>query len=105
MEVFESLGSIAFDVVKIAFAVGLIIFVLKKILPPKAIKHLEDNPFVVNIIVLLLSMGLPFLGAWLNAMTFKSKEMVEYAWIGFYSAGINTFGFETAKNILKKIRS
>lgn len=97
---FHPLAQLAIDVAGIAFVVGVLFFLLKKVLPPKAREWLfEGRPWLVNIGVILLSVGVAFVGAWLNFYVFKARTNVEIAWKGLYSAAVCTLGYEFTKNL------
>ena len=100
---FENLSIMLIDVSKVAFVVGLSIYIIRKALPEIYLSWLEDRPYVVNIFVILSSVGLSFLGNWLNLMTFQPREVVELIWFGLFSAGMNTLGYEFIKNAVKEI--
>ena len=97
---FQPLGALLVDTVGIAFAVGLLIFLLRKSLPPEARQwYFEAHVWLVNVTVVVFSVGLSFLGAWLNLQAFQPRASVELVWRGLFSAGVNTWGYEWVKNL------
>ena len=100
---YEKLSIVLLDTAKIAFVVGLLVYLIRKMLPDDYWLWLMDRPFIVNIFVILASVGLSFLGGWLNLLTFQAREIVEYIYFGLFSAGISTLGYEFQKNWRKEI--
>jgi len=100
---FEKLSIMLLDTAKIAFVVGLLVYLIRKMLPDKYWLWLLDRPFIVNIFVILSSVGLSFLGGWLNLLIFQPREIVEYIYFGLFSAGTNSLGYEFIKNWNKEI--
>jgi len=100
---YQSLAIMLIDSGKIAVVIGLLYYLIRKMLPIKYLEWIDERPFAVNIFIIFGSVGLSFLGAWLNAFIFKAKEMVEYIWFGLSSAGINCLGYEFIKNFAKEI--
>lgn len=100
---YQPLGELLLDVGGIAFAVGLLFFVVKLAMPPQAKMWLyDDRPWLVNALVIVISIGAANLGAWLNWEAFEARSVVEYIWKGLYSAGVSTFGYEWLKNLGRK---
>lgn len=96
---FKQLKDLAITTGGIAFVVGLLFFLLKKVLPPKAKEWFFDrHPWLVNLGVVALSVGVAFLGAWLNVAGMGARASVELVWLGLFSAGVSTFGYEFVKN-------
>ena len=100
---FENLSIMLIDVSKVAFVVGLLIYLIRKVLPIDYFEWLYERPYIVNIFVILSSVGLSFLGNWLNFLTFQPREVVELIWFGIFSAGMNSLGYEFIKNWAKEI--
>lgn len=100
---YEPLGDLLQDTAGIGFFVGLLLFVGKIALPPKAAEwYYDKNEWLVNLTAVLLSVGGANLGAWLNLMAFDARSVVEYIWKGMLSAGVATFGYEFLKNLGRK---
>ena len=95
---YESLSTMAIDATKIAFVVGLLIYLIRKVLPEEASYWLAERAYIVNIFVILSSVGLSFLGNWLNFLTFQPREVVELIYFGLFSAGVNSLAYEFLKN-------
>jgi len=100
---FEKLSVMLLDTTKIAFVVGLLIYLINKVLSPKLFFWLTERPYVTNIFVVVSSIGLSFLGAWLNLLSFQPRVIVEYIYFGLFSAGVNTMGYEFIKNWAKEL--
>lgn len=97
---FEPLVVLAISVGGIATVVGVVFFLLRKSLPPVPRAWLfEDRPWLVNLGVVVFSVGISFLGAWLNWAPFEMRSSVEYVWRGLFSAAVSTFGYEFSKNL------
>lgn len=97
---YQPLGELAIDVAGIAIVVGVLFFLLRKVLWPGAYYwFFEKNPWFVNLAVVAVSVGLAMLGAWLNALGFEPRSVVEYAWLGVFSAAAATLGYEFVKNL------
>jgi len=100
---FESLGSMLIDTGKIAFVVGLLVYIIRRTLPYTYWAYLDKRPYITNIFVVVSSIGLAVLGNWLNFLTFKPREIVELIYFGVFSAGMNSLGYEFIKNWAKEI--
>lgn len=100
---YEPLYIMLLDTGKIAFVVGLLVYLIRKVLTKIYLSWLDERPFITNTFVILSSVGLSFLGIWLNALTFQPREIVEYIYFGLFSAGINTLGYEFIKNWAKEL--
>jgi len=97
---YQPLSQLAIDVAGIAIATGLLVFLLKKGLPDQArIWYYDDHPWLVNVSVIVVSVGLSVLGAWLNWLGWEPRSVVEYVWKGLFSAAVATFGYEFSKNL------
>ncbi len=100
---YEPLYIMLLDTGKIAFVVGLLVYLIRKMLPAEYLQLVDERPFGTNIFIIFSSILLAFLGAWLNVFTFKAREIVEYIYFGLFSAGINTLGYEFIKNWAKEL--
>lgn len=100
---YQPLTQLAIDVAGIALATGLLFFLLKKGLPD-AVKtwYFDDHPWLVNVSVIVVSVGLSVLGAWLNWLGWEPRSIVEYVWKGLFSAAVATLGYEFSKNLGRK---
>lgn len=97
---YQPLGELAVDVAGIGLVVSLLFFLVRKALPPEAREwYFEDHPWLVNLSVIVVSVGVALLGAWLNALGFQPRSVVEYIWLGLFSAAVATLGYEFTKNI------
>lgn len=101
---FELLSVLAVNVAGIAVVVGLLFFILKVSLSPDAYEWLfKDHPWLVNIGVVVASVSISILGAWLNWESFEMRSVAEYIWRGMWSAGIGTLGYEFSKNVGREV--
>lgn len=102
---FAPLGELARDVAGIGVIVGLLFFLIRKVLPPAANQwYFEDHPWLVNLSVVIVSVGLAILGAWLNALSFEPRNVAEYIWLGLFSAAVATLGYEFSDNLGRDVR-
>lgn len=97
---FQPLTDLALSITGIGFIVALILFLIKRALPEddKA-WFFDEHPWLVNTFTILLSIGIAFLGAYLNSLPFDGRSCVEYVWRGLFSAAVGTLGYELTKNI------
>lgn len=101
---FQPLRELAVETGGIAFVVGLLFYLVKKVLPPKAKGWLFDkHPWLVNLGVVGASIGVAFLGAWLNLRDFAARANVELVWLGCFSAAVSTWSYEFAKNGIGRV--
>ena len=101
---YEPLADLALDVGGIALVVGILFYLLRKSLPETPRDWLfEQNEWLVNLGVVLLSVGVANVGAWLNLMAFQPRTVTEYIWKGLFSAAAATFGYEFTKNLGRKV--
>lgn len=97
---YQPLSTLATDVAGIAVATGLLFFLIRKALPEAArIWYFDQHPWLVNLSVIVVSVGLAVLGAWLNALGFEPRSIIEYIWLGLFSAAVATLGYEFSKNL------
>lgn len=102
---FAPLGDLARDVVGIGVIVGLLLFLLRKVLPPRVRDwYFEQHPWLVNLSAVVVSVGIALLGAWLNALGFEPRNVVEYIWLGLFSAAVGTLGYEFSDNAISSTR-
>jgi len=96
---YEKLGIMLLDTAKLAFVVGLLFYIIQKSLPPEAVDwYFIKRGWLVNLSVVLASVGLAYLGAWLNLLSFDTSSLIEYFYFGLFSAGMSTLGYEFQKN-------
>jgi hypothetical protein len=97
---YQPLSVLLQDVAGIAVFVGVLFFLLRKSLPPAARGwYFGERPWLVNASVVLLSIAAAILGAWLNVLGFQPRSVVEFVWMGLFSAASATFGYEFVKNL------
>jgi hypothetical protein len=97
---YQPLAKLAVDVVGIAVITGILFFLVRQSLPPDAKDWLfRENPWLVNLLVVVTSVAIANLGAWLNLMAFQPRTVTEYVWKGLFSAAVATFGYEFTKNL------
>lgn len=101
---YEALSVLAVSVAGIAAIVGLLVFLVKVAIPVDWRTLLFDEyPWVVNLVVIVLSIGVSLLGAWLNWEAFEMRAITEYVWRGIFATGVATLGYEGSKNTQRQI--
>jgi len=101
---YQPLSELAIDVAGIAVVVGVTFFLIRKALPPKAREwYFSKRPWLVNLSVIVTSVGAAMVGAWLNALGFAPRDATEYAWLGLFSAAVATLGYEFSKNLGREV--
>jgi len=97
---YQPLSVLLKDVAGIAVFVGVFFFLLKRSLPPTVRTwYFEQRSWLVNASVIALSVAAANLGAWLNVLGFQPRSVVEYVWMGLFSAAVATLGYEFSKNL------
>ena len=97
---YQALSALLVDVAGIGTVVAIFFFLVKQSIPPEAQEwYFKARPWLVNASVIAASVGLAFVGAWLNLQAFAPRLAVELVWKGLFSAAVATLEYEFSTNL------